>query len=96
MRRLKLSSITVLVALAALLSLGGALFEESFVHTDDGCAVEVHCLACRLTLGGSALPSASLDVAPVTTAVALEAPAAPVVPERVAPRLLRSRAPPLA
>jgi branched-subunit amino acid permease len=96
MRRRKVSSITILVALAALLSLGGLLFEESFVHTDDGCAVEVHCLACRLTLGGSAVLAASLDVAPVTTEVALETPVAPVVPERVAPRLLRSRAPPLA
>lgn len=27
--------------------------EESFVHTDDGCAVETHCLACRLALGST-------------------------------------------
>lgn len=96
MRRRKLSAITFLVAFAALVSLGGVLFEESFVHTDDGCAVEVHCLACRLTLGGSAVVAAGLDVAPATTAVALDAPVAPAAPAPVAPRLLRSRAPPLA
>jgi hypothetical protein len=96
MRRRRVSSLTVLVALAALLSLGGVLFEESFVHTDDGCAVEVHCLACRLTLGGSAVLASSLDVAPATTIVAVETRPAPVAPEPVAPRLLPARAPPLA
>jgi hypothetical protein len=33
-----------LLALAVLLALG------TFVHTDDGCAVERHCLACRFAL----------------------------------------------
>jgi hypothetical protein len=33
--------------LAAVLCTAVAVVETSFVHTDDGCAVEVHCLACR-------------------------------------------------
>jgi hypothetical protein len=44
----------LLIALLALVSVG------SFVHTDDGCQVEIHCLACRLALGtrvGTALPA---------------------------------------
>jgi hypothetical protein len=44
----------LLIALLAVVSVG------SFVHTDDGCQVEIHCLACRLALGtrgGTALPA---------------------------------------
>ena len=37
-------SALALLALTVLLALG------AFVHTDDGCAVERHCLACRFAL----------------------------------------------
>jgi hypothetical protein len=45
------------VLLLALLAFVSA---ASFVHTDDGCQVEVHCLACRLALNtrvGTAEPA---------------------------------------
>lgn len=28
----------------------GVAFAQDFVHTDDGCQVEVHCLACQRAL----------------------------------------------
>jgi hypothetical protein len=28
----------------------GAAFAQDFVHTDDGCEVELHCLACQRAL----------------------------------------------
>jgi hypothetical protein len=34
----------------AMLAVLAALLLSDFVHTDDGCAVEQHCLACRLVL----------------------------------------------
>jgi hypothetical protein len=47
-------------AILAVLALGAGLFVESFAaHTDDGCEVETHCLACRLTVGGVAVAAAS-------------------------------------
>jgi hypothetical protein len=51
-------------ALAMVLALAGAWAEQSFVHTDDGCPVEIHCLACRLALGTAAVATA--DVAAPT------------------------------
>jgi hypothetical protein len=84
------------VALLALIGLSAALYEESFAHTDDGCAVEVHCVACRLLLGGATVFATVPILAPAT--VAVEAPIAPEPLARltVAPRLFQSRAPPLA
>lgn len=38
-----------------LIVLTGVLADEAFVHTDDGCRVETHCLACRLTVGTAAV-----------------------------------------
>jgi hypothetical protein len=43
----------LLVAALCLLSLGSALYQESFAHTDDGCEVETHCLACRLVVASA-------------------------------------------
>jgi hypothetical protein len=42
----------------ALVAFSSAFAEAAFVHTDDGCKVEVHCLACRWTVGttGTAPP----------------------------------------
>jgi hypothetical protein len=84
------------VALVALVCVGGALLEESFVHTDDGCNVEIHCIACRLAAGSTAVvsPAIVLPVAVQTTA--------PVTAEadstlcEAAPHEAPSRAPPLA
>jgi hypothetical protein len=46
------------IAALALVVFATAFAEASFVHTDDGCTVEVHCLACRWTVGttGTAPP----------------------------------------
>jgi hypothetical protein len=49
------------VVLATLGSLGILSLEGYLPHTDDGCAVEVHCLACRAHLG------AGVSLAPVLT-----------------------------
>ena len=38
------------IAALALLALAVLVVAGSFVHTDDGCAVERHCQACRLAL----------------------------------------------
>jgi hypothetical protein len=38
------------VAALALLALAVVLLAGTFVHTDDGCVVERHCLACKFTL----------------------------------------------
>ena len=84
------------VALLALVCVGGALVEESFVHTDDGCAVEIHCIACRLAVGNTAVvgPVIVLPVA-VRATTPVAAPADSNLHE-AAPRQSPSRAPPLA
>jgi hypothetical protein len=53
-----------------LLASGGVLVaQDAFAHTDDGCAVEVHCLACRWashrSVAPGALPAPSPEPAPV-------------------------------
>ena len=84
------------VALAALLCVGAALVEESFVHTDDGCSVEIHCLACRLAAGSTAVvsPAIVLPVAAQTTMLVASETESSV--RDAAPREAPSRAPPLA
>jgi hypothetical protein len=94
--RLRTPRALFLVAALALLSVGAALGEESFVHTDDGCAVEVHCLACRLAVGSTAALVLGVP-APIGLQLAGNVCVAPVLPAQdsaVAPQ--RSRAPPLA
>jgi hypothetical protein len=51
-RRLAIFAVVALVAFAV------AFAEAAFVHTDDGCRVETHCLSCRWTVGtaGTAPP----------------------------------------
>jgi hypothetical protein len=80
----------------ALVCVGAALVEESFVHTDDGCSVEIHCLACRLAAGSTAVvsPAIVLPIA-LTTAAPVAAPGDFSLRE-AAPRQSPSRAPPLA
>ena len=55
-----------LAALMLLVSFGALTLEESFVHTDDGCAVETHCLACRWAYGANfvaaPVPALSADL----------------------------------
>ena len=84
------------VALVALVCVGAALAQESFVHTDDGCAVEIHCIGCRLVAGSTAVvsPAIVLPVAARTTALATVAADSSLC--EAAPREAPSRAPPLA
>jgi hypothetical protein len=46
-----------LAALLLLASFGVVTVETTFFHTDDGCAVETHCLACRFTCGATFAPA---------------------------------------
>lgn len=87
----------LLVAASGLLSLATALYQESFVHTDDGCAVEIHCLACRLAVASAPdtpipAPVPSPPNAPASPAVRHE----PGTPLDRAVRQSQPRAPPLA
>jgi hypothetical protein len=41
----------LLIAVLVLAAVCMGVAEESFAHTDDGCPVETHCLACRLATG---------------------------------------------
>ena len=52
-RRLR-SALALSLLLAIVLAFAG-----SFVHTDDGCVVEKHCIACRWALATFSLPAAS-------------------------------------
>jgi hypothetical protein len=44
-------------ALVLLASMGALAVQDGFAHTDDGCDVEIHCLACRWAFHRSIAPS---------------------------------------
>jgi hypothetical protein len=46
--------------LAAIALCAGLAVASFLPHTDDGCAVETHCLSCRLTLGTVAVAVGAL------------------------------------
>jgi hypothetical protein len=83
-------------AVAALLGFGAAWAETALVHEDDGCGVEIHCLACRWAVGATAVLDASPSLAfslDVAGAIATEVPARRVGDTL---RLSTSRGPPSA
>jgi hypothetical protein len=84
------------VALVALVCVSAALVEESFNHTDDGCSVEIHCIACRLAAGSTAVvsPAIVLPVALQTRALVVAEADSSLC--EAAPHESPSRAPPLA
>ena len=84
------------IALAVLVCVSAALVEESYVHTDDGCSVETHCVACRLAAGSTAVVSPAIVLAVAVQATAPVAAAADSLLSEAAPRETPSRAPPLA
>jgi hypothetical protein len=47
-----------LLAVAVLSALSLSVVQDAFFHTDDGCAVERHCLACRWHHGAAAVSAA--------------------------------------
>jgi hypothetical protein len=52
------------VALFVLLAFATGLL-GAFIHTDDGCAVEQHCRACRVAVASVGTPPATASVLPV-------------------------------
>ena len=86
------------LALAVLLFLGMAVatIEESFIHDADGCALETHCDACLLQLGGAGVVPATFLLPPVVALLEGVAPPASAQHEQALPRGSVSRGPPLA
>ncbi len=84
----------VVGVLALVASLGLAWVEEALVHTDDGCEVEVHCLACRLALGGVIVAPARPALGPSLASAGEVAPAPLPPSSSPAPRPALSRGPP--
>jgi hypothetical protein len=82
------------IALLLLASLGASVGQDAFAHTDDGCAVEVHCLACRTTANRvdapADLPALQPGLAPVAAVVA----DAPLLLAETAPADTDTRGPP--
>jgi hypothetical protein len=83
-------------ALAAIVCVTAALLEEAFVHTDDGCAVEIHCVACRLAVGTTAVVGAAATAPAVVRTTASVVAETASKPREATPRDAPSRAPPLA
>jgi hypothetical protein len=92
MRRRKLLAALVL----AWLGLTGAMSEASFVHSDDGCALETHCNACLLRLRTTGVVTVTFSLPDVWVAIDEVAPVRVAVPEEAAPRSVPSRGPPTA
>jgi hypothetical protein len=80
----------------AWLGLTGAMAEASFVHSDDGCAIETHCNACLLRLRTAGVVTVTFSLPPVVLVVDEAAPVAAPWHEEAAPGTLPSRGPPLA
>ena len=84
------------LALWALVCLGLALVQDAFLHTDDGCVIETHCVACLWHHGALVVSTVVPRVAPATVPVFGPAePPASEPPTDGAPRTAPSRGPPL-
>ncbi|MET0552296.1 MAG: hypothetical protein ABW221_04615 [Vicinamibacteria bacterium] len=82
------------IALLLLASLGVGVGQDAFAHTDDGCEVEVHCLACRTAANRVDAPAALPALQPGLVPVAELAAEAPVLLPETAPAATDSRGPP--
>ena len=78
-----------------LLAFFGVLAEDAFLHTDDGCAVERHCLACRTLVSPPTLAAAAVVVAPTLTRIAAVVEAPELARDALVVSDGPSRAPPL-
>jgi hypothetical protein len=94
MRRARHRGMIFAVALTAMLSFGLAWAEDCFFHTDDGCAVETHCIACLWHHG--AKPVAPVIVAAGPPVGLVEAITFPETarPVEAVPGTVASRGPP--
>jgi hypothetical protein len=82
------------VLLALLFCTACAVVQESFAHTDDGCEVELHCVACRWAFAANARFVETPTVVASSAIVAIVPPPS-VAPPREAPhRRPTSRGPP--
>jgi hypothetical protein len=86
----------LLVAALLLLGMAVATFEESFIHSDDGCVVETHCQACLLRLGTTGVVTVAFSLPRAVAVVDRVAPAPPASPDEGAPPPVASRGPPQA
>jgi hypothetical protein len=87
----------LLLATLALWGLGFAGIEESFIHTDDGCAVETHCNACLLRLGTANVGAAiRFTLAPILSRPEPALPATTPAHDDGATPDVSTRGPPLA
>ena len=92
MRLRKLLAAVVL----AWLGLTGVMLEASFVHSDDGCAIETHCNACLLRLRTTGVVTVTFSLPEVAYVVDEVTPAPKPSREDAAPKGVTSRGPPLA
>ena len=83
-------------AVLAWLGLTAVMVEASFVHSDDGCALETHCKVCLLQLRTTGVVTVIFSLPEVLIAVDEVAPAKVAAPEEAAPRSVPSRGPPRA
>jgi hypothetical protein len=66
-RTSRLRAILGATAIATLATFAVALAQDFAVHTDDGCRVERHCVACRGTAARMATANVSVAYSPVFT-----------------------------
>jgi hypothetical protein len=85
----------LVVAALVLLGVAAAVFEQTLVHSDDGCAVETHCKACLLQLGTRGVVTEAFFLPRAVAAVERFAPLPSPSPRDEAPRVVSSRGPPL-
>jgi hypothetical protein len=84
----------IAVALLALACLAGALVDESFIHTDDGCAFETHCVACLLSAASVVVASVAVSAPIVLERVAVLSPSPAFAVHEADVRIEVSRGPP--
>ena len=90
-------SVRVRWALAALLLASfGVGFAGDLYHTDDGCQVEVHCLACQRVLHSVGVATVAPQWTPSAEPVAQVAATDQVATSAAGAPIAGSRAPPLA
>ena len=80
----------------AWLGLTGVMSEASFVHSDDGCALETHCNACLLRLRTTGVVTVTFTLPAVWVALDEVTPTPVASPADTAPRSVPSRGPPAA
>jgi hypothetical protein len=68
----------VFVALTLVAGLGALWVVEPYVHTDDGCAFETHCITCQRTVGSVAVVSSPVFL-PLTLEVLGDVTPRPVI-----------------